>query len=542
MHAVRQRVLDVMAEALEGKLASFDAKTGRFPSPPVGPLAPGAKPEETGWFICNQDIVYGMAVLYATPGTKFHGDKKLLDTAFRAGDAIRDFQYPDGQVEFLKADGSRWGPTYMPWTNYAWLEAFALLGGEMDAARRARWKEGLTLAHDGQAREIDGGRIHNIPCWKAMSCYRAGVIFDRADWRKVGTTMIERTIAAQRPGGYWDEHGGPTAAYNFVYVHGVGLYYVFSGDERARPALEAAAEFHQAFTYPDGSVVETADGRVKYGKGIPLKGWPGFSATPVGRRLVKYYAERLDAARDGGGGFFGGAFGSAVQHLLDGDEAPILLDREEFREPYRDLALLVRSGPWFACLSAVATEPVASRWGQDRQAFLSLWHGEHGLLLGGGNSKDQPEWSTFVADGRTLPSRGEILSGGEGVALEYGRVRCTLKLRSEGARVSIEGAADGGPALQQFVLKVKAGDAVKSERGREAVLGADALHWGLQDLGAWLEVKGLRIEVPHGAEFRWPTAAFNPYAIDGAAPFGSEAALLSARIDEKPVLWRVGPA
>ena len=267
-------------------------------------------------------------------------------------------------------------------------------------------------------------------------------------------------------------------------------------------------------------------------------GWVGFSACPRGRRLVRYLAERLDAKRDLPG-FQGGAIASAVQHLIEGDETAIALDQPSFRKPYRDWAVVAREAPWFACLSAFACPPVASRWGQDRQSFLSLWHDRFGLVLGGGNSKDQADWSSFVADGRFLPDKGELLPDGAGVALTYGSVRCLLRLKFESRKVIIEGAAEGGPALQQFVVQAKPGDIVRSAAGREAKLGETAMHWRTLELGAWLEVNDCRIGVSHGAEFRWPTAAFNPYAADGAPPFGSERGVLAARIDGQPIRWEV---
>lgn len=533
---VKQRILQVMAQGVEALLPSFDAQTGRFLSEPDGPIAPGARPEDIGWCVINQDIIYPLAVLYTTPGTRFYGDHAILEMALRGGDAIRDFQYPDGQVEFLKVDGSRWGPTYMCWTNYAWLEAYWLLRDEMSAARRRRWEEGLTLAHDGQAREIRSLHVHNIPCWKGMSCYRAGQIFVRADWQEAGTAMIRAVIAAQQPGGYWAEHGGPSTLYNYVYVHGLGLYYAFSGDESLLPALEAATRFHQTFTYPSGAPVETVDGRVSYHDRISTMGWTGFSATAQGRRLVRYMAERLDPRRDLQR-FQGGAIASAAEHLIGGKEAAINLDRATFRETYEDWAIVCRDGPWFACLSAFVCPPVASRWGQDRQQFLSLWHDDLGLILGGGNSKDQAEWSSFVANGRLMPDRGEVLPDAGGVALWYGHVRCLLRLELAGQKAIITAAAEGGPALQQFIVQAKPGDTVRSAAGAQAILGDGALRWSPQQLGDWIEVAGCRITLPAGTQFCWPTMAFNPYAADGAAPFGSELGVLAARIDSQPICW-----
>ncbi|NLS77615.1 MAG: hypothetical protein GXY76_10190 [Chloroflexi bacterium] len=535
---VRDRMLQAMAEGVAARLPAYQERTGRFISEPDGPLAPGAKPEDIGWCVINQDIIYPLALLYTTPGTPYQGDRAILEMALRGGDAVRDFQYPDGQVEFLKVDGSRWGPTYMPWTNYAWLETYALLRDEMDAARRQRWEEGLTLAHDGQAREISNLRVHNIPCWKGMSCYRAGQILGRADWQEAGTAMTRAVLAAQQPGGYWAEHGGPSTTYNYVYVHGLGLYYRFSGDDSLLPALEAATRFHQAFTYPSGAPVETVDGRVHYHERLSAMGWVGFSATPQGRRLVRHWAEQFDPKRDITS-LQGGSLASIVLHLIPGDEAPINLDRPAFREPYEDWALVCREGGWFGCLSAFACPPVASRWGQDRQAFLSLWRDDLGLLLGGGNSKDQAEWSSFVANGRLMPERGALLPDRSGVALEYGGIRCLLQLAFADGRAIITASAEGGPALQQLIVQAKAGQVVRSAAGLEATLGEAALQWEAPHLGEWLEVAGCRITLPPGARFVWPTVPFNPYAVDGAAPFGSGLGVLSARIDGQPIRWAV---
>lgn len=535
---VKAHILKNMSEAVTKFLPDFQEDTGRFLSELEGPPAPGAKPEDIGWFIVNQDIIYPLALLYTTPGTRFHGDAAILNMALRGGDAIRDFQYPDGKVEFLKVDGSRWGPTYMGWTNYAWLEAYAILRDQMGEERRKRWEKGLILAHDGQAQDIGNLHVHNIPCFKAMSCYRAGELFSRKDWQEAATALIQAAVAAQAPGGYWAEHGGPSTLYNYVYVHGLGLYYKFTGDEAVLPALEAAAEFHQTFVYPGGMPVETVDGRVKFGGRMMHQGWVGFSATAKGRRLVRHMAGQMDAERDTRN-FQGGAIASAAQHLIDGDEEPINLDSASFHHRYRDWSVVCRDQSWFACLSAFVCPPVQSRWGQDRQAYLSLWHDDVGLLLGGGNSKDQADWSSFIANGRLMPDKGELLPDGSGIALSFGNIRCLLKLRFEEKKVLIEATAEGGPALQQFIVQAKSGATIRSSAGNQLTLGDGPVIWGHVEMGDWIEIKGIRIQVPQGAEFRWPTAAFNPYAADGAATFGSEAGILAVRLDNQSVLWQV---
>ena len=538
MSPLKSKLLDLLVTAVEQALPRFQEETGRFITAPDGPLAPGAKPEEIGWCPINQDIVYALATTYHEPHNPYFGSPRLLDIACRAGDAIRGFQYPDGQVEFLKADGSKWGPTYMGWTNYAWLEAYDLLREELGEERRRRWEEGLTLAHAGQARELQTAGVHNIPAWKAMGCYRAGQIFNRPDWQRIGQEMIAKVVAAQAPGGFWPEHGGPSTLYNLVYVHALGLYYHFAHDASVLPALQVATDFHTLFTYPDGPVVETIDGRVKYRRDIGNFGLPGFSLFPRGRRYVRFLVDAMRPDRDLVH-CQGGLLPSAYHHMSDGEEEPIPLDQERFCSNYRDRAIVCRERPWFACLSAFVAPAADSRWGQDRQSFLSLWHEDCGLIIGGGNSKEQPEWSSFVADGRYLPDRARTVDGGCAVALAYGNVYCLLELDVQPDAVTIIGQAEKGSALQQLVVNIKRGQTLQTATGLRTVAADAPLNWDTRQLGQWLQVDNWRIEVPHGARLQWPSMPFNPYAADAAAPQGAEMGVLSAHLDGASVRWRV---
>ncbi len=531
MHEGALPVPHVTAKSADLRLEGFDESTGRFITEPQGPPAPGAGPEDLGWAVTNQDIIYPLALLYTTPGTQMHGDARILNAALRAGDAVRAAQDQQGRVEFIKTDGSRWGPTFMGWTNYAWLEAYLLLRGVMDDPRRSEWERGLLLAHQGQAEELVDSRVHNIPCWKAASCMRAGQVFDRPQWCGVAEELIMKAVEAQHPDGYWPEHGGPTPLYNHIYVHALGLYYRFTGDDRVLKALERAAQFHQAFTYPDGVWVETIDGRVQYKGHVFNMGWVGFAVTATGRRLVRLLASKLgdDIERQT---FQGGALASTVAHLEEVAEEPIWLERDSFEETYSDWAVVMRHGGWFGCLSAYTCPPVPSRWGQDRQSFVSLWHQRVGLVIGGGNSQEQPDWSTFVAGGRYVPVGGAVLAGGDGVVLDYGSVTCRLTLALDGDAAVLEAESRGGPAVHHLVVHTGVGDILRTGTGEEMVLGERRLHLDAGRLGGRLEWKGFALDVPDRAEFVWPTVPFNNYAIDGAAPRGSEKGLLRVRLDD----------
>lgn len=535
MTSLRSRLLDLLVKSTTSYMEKYDPATGRFMTPPDGPPAPGAKPDELGWGPINQDVVYALATLYADSASPLHHDADLLEMAGRAGDAIREFQYPDGQVEFLKPDGSKWGPTYMCWTNYAWLEAYALLRDELDPARRQRWEEGLTLSHDGQAKEISGHHVHNIPAWKGMSCVRAAQLLGRDDWHQAGREMIYATVATQDPAGYWPEHGGPSTLYNLVYVHALGLYHIHTGDAAVLPALKAALDFHRTFTYPDGRVVETIDGRVKYHDNISQFAWASFSLFPEGRDYVRMLVDHADAERDSKS-VQGGCLATAYQHVREGHAAGSPA-APNTRRQYHDFALTARQGPWFGCLSAFVCPPVSSRWGQDRQNFVSLWHERCGLIIGGGNSKIQPEWSTFAGNGRFMPDSGRLTD--TGIALRFGDMACSLDLEMQDDRVELTARAEQGCAVHNLVLRMRKGQTLRTAGGLKVTLGDQALALSGAELGDWLSFGECRITLPPTAELHWPSYAFNPYAIDAAPPAGSEHALLSVRVDNSAATWTV---
>jgi len=159
------------------------------------------------------------------------------------------------------------------------------------------------------------------------------------------------------------------------------------------------------------------------------------------------------------------------------------------------------------------------------------------LLIGGGNSKIQPEWSTFAAGGRFMPGRGELTD--QGVALQYGDVRCVLEVELTDEEAIITARAENGLALHNLVLNIKRGQRLRTAAGLDLTLGDEALALGTAQLGAWLQCGACRLALPHGAELHWPSYAYNPYAIDAAPPDGSEMGVLSARLDNSEITWRV---
>jgi len=533
----RKAILEYLARGVGASRECFDPDTGRF-------LAANG-----GWAVTNQDRIFPLALLYTTPGTPYHADADILALALRGGDALRDWQDEQGRFEFIKIDGSRWGKTYMCWPMYHWLEAYGLLRDEMDAPRRRRWEQGLRLCFAGTARMYEKSlRLHNIPCWHGMGLVRAGELLGEPSWTRIGTDLIQAHAAAQNGEGYWPEGGGPTTLYNLLYVHAIGLYYWFTADESVLPCLERALQFHLKFTYPDGSIVETVDGRVKYRPGCSTSGWPGFLPFAQGRRLVGYLLEQL--TRDGAGGELDPRLAAVHRYLPDEPEEPIDLERRCYVAVHHGRALVRRSGPWFYCLSGylTPTECIApnarTRWRMDRQNYLGVWHERLGLVIGGGNSKHQPKFSTFeVIRGRVLhhqADRAELVSteGRDTLSLAYGPVRCELSVAVEGEalelRFSVPEATDGPDRiLAGFTIPLLDGKEVQASYAEGPEVLSARTEFGLgwpEDLPPqrrWVRIGPLRIDLPGGAHLEWPVYPFNPYAIDGSAPAEQAVATVS---------------
>ncbi len=573
MNELQTALLQTFVADVPRNLARFDEATGRFLT-------------EGGWAVTNQDHIYSLALLYTTShaNNPYYRDATLLPYIQRGGDAWRDFQNPDGTVEFIKVDDSTWGPIYMPWSMYHWLETYALVADELGDERRARWQEGLTLAYDGIAAGLASGRVHNIPTWDGMATYRAGQIFDRADWRAAGEAMIQLAVNEQMPGGYWLEHHGPTPSYNTVYIHAIGLYYYFSGDASVLPCLERATDFHIRYTYPDGRLVETIDGRVKYHDRVNVHGWSAFSLLPQGRRYVRFLFDHWLADREhhplphltynqtaNGPQIAGGEYGLSarlaplLQHFggPNGqlEEEPILQDQMAYRIHDPEHAILHRQDDWFICLSGFVTPVVESRWGQDRQSYLSIWHAATGLLVGGGNAKDQPALSTFVVgegEGeaqRYIPTAAQLASilatdtatdtnvGTDAVTLTYDEIACSVQITIEDAQrlqITFTGptALDNGAestAVGQLPLKVHAGRALQSATGNSYATGQEKLDLTAAISGGWLQQGRWRIHMPPDSRLQWPIAPFNPYAADGAGPLDEAAAVLSVPLGAEPI-------
>lgn len=490
------------------------------------------------WISTDQNVLLALAAAWSLEGSEHHHSDAVLDAIDRGGVALVEAQDENGMWTFRKKDHSTWGQILMPWVYSRWIRALQLVREALPEATRGTWEEGLVLGYTGiAATAMD--RIHNIPAHHAMGLYCAGLVFDRETWRDQAAAFMADVAAAQSPNGWWAEHAGPVVAYNFVYSEALGTYYCLSGDDSILPALERAAVYHANLTYPDGSPVETVDGRNPYHEGRRL-GNPGFSHTPAGRGyLLEQHSQHIAAGAD----FTPDYAANMLLYSATGPAEPTAAARERHTWHMGDEALVQRSQPWFLCASAFTAPIPDNRWGQDRQNFVSLYHDELGLILGGGSTKLQPLWSNFTVGDTALlhhatgdeepdfsarqglihvPDRAEYVGGEEaaGVVLRYGDVECRLEVRPVSDDVVDLVLWSQGPwdlpVEGHLTLMPSPGAQLARSTGESAVLGDDPVEWP-GGSGVSIEHAGWSLALPAGTRLVWPVLPHNPYRKAGDA-------------------------
>ena len=527
----KERLLADLVEQVPGILKTFNPETGTFGS---------------GIWICrDQQEMYPLAVAYATEGKNnpyFH-DPKLLAVIAKSADPLIENMNEQGQWVFRKKDGSTWGNIWMPWTYSRWARTFGLIQDRMSAEDRDRWAKILTLGFTGISRTQLGG-VHNIPTHHAMGLYAAGRALDRPEWCRQAADFMVKVVEHQSEGGYWSENAGPVVAYNFVYVDALGTYYAISGDQRVLPALQKAALFHRNFTYPGGQNVETIDQRNPYKSSISA-GNVGFTFTAAGRTYLDNQWSRL-----GDGGLSSDLAASIILYGQEGsvEESAAAGSTSKFvmTEGGLDRAATVRGGPWFVCLSAYTAPISKSRWIQDRQNLVSIYHDKVGLVLGGGNTKLQPAWSNFTVGDTALlkhtpgdtspkfmpqgplyhvPAEARLADQDSvGLDLVYGPEDCSIRVEfvdDRTLRYTVATAAKSNlPVAAHLTLYPHFDQPLVRADGEKVAIGPDPIELSPGQVAGQIEYSGYKLSLPATASLHWPALPHNPYRKDGRASSG----------------------
>jgi hypothetical protein len=496
------------------------------------------------------------AVLYARPhlANRAHGDERKLDLALALGDLLAT---ESEQGRYQKILNSYWG-TYM------WLEAYRLLLPKLGAERRDRWQR--ALRHDVEqvfaqmAPRVDFPRYqspyirtstNHYSLW-ASTVYLAGRVFQQAEWERVGAQVLRRLATEeQTPDGYWGEltDNGPATSYNALTTSGIGVYWEHSGDTAALEALRRATSFQIDFTWPDGTPVETINGRNRHGNVSPWAHF-AFSKFPDGRGYARFLTgfskEGALQERSTGVAQNLGRIAQNALYYHEGPSATIPQERPAYVRQMKVAAGIRKTGPWTLCLSGLIEPLVANQFMLDRQGHLSIFHEKCGLIITGANSKHQIELATLAEKStggtRSVPLSSRLRMSGERdrLGLAYGTVFCELDVPAPSAtrmpfRFTIIEANPG--RLEELVLTLqlclKAGKPLETAQTR-TVVGPSRIELGPKEIGGVIRHAGWSLKVDPSARLVWPVYPFNPYSNGPETELRFAVGALSVPIQLKP--------
>lgn len=480
---------------------------------------------QPGWHHFPHALL-AVAVLYTNESSRRYHDHALLRLAQRMGDL---FAAADEQgLYYWRLDSY--------WDTYMWLESYRLLEPRLTPRQRMRWRQALVrnvamvAGRSAEWRDFPayrasfiGTSTNHFALW-AVNLMLSGRLFGNRQWQLLGEHILHRLAATeQSPDGFWGEYSrrGPTSGYNLLTLAAVGVYQEHTKDPAALAALERATNFHAHFTWPDGQPVELFNDRNRYWDPTPYGSF-AFTHSALGRRLASFFFEHFPPAR-----LDMESLGRMAQNGLyyhSGPLKPIPSDLPVYHRRLEGPAGIRKTGQWITALSGlIATRPLASQWFLDRQASFALFREGSGLVVSGGNSKDQPALATFTEsiNGTVvflpLDSRLEMTSKADRLWLAYNSFFAELEIpRPDESELTMVCRISGrGPAPQQASFRLQLvlhpGETLDTGGGARITLGKEPVSLSAAQIGGRLRHHGWTLETNASGTLEWPVYPYNPY-------------------------------
>lgn len=499
------------------------------------------------------------AVLYAKrhrDNPHYH-DAKMLALAIRIGDLLASEDEKGTYEPRLDSD----------WDTYMWLEAYRLLERNLGEARQKRWQarilRNVALVQHDAAQRVDFpwynspyiGTSPNHYAQYASLLMLGGRVFARQDWQQLGTRILHRFAAVeQAPDGYWGEHSrsGPTTGYDHLTMTQVALYYEYTKDPAALAALRRSTDFHENFTYLDGTPVEVINDRNRYWD-VDTWGQFGFSNFPDGRRYAEFLTSFLRP--DNLHIDWLGRLSQDALYYHEGPTRPIPQDQPTYSYRMKIPAGIRKDGPWVVCLSGIVDTPaVNNQYYLDRQSSVSVFHQKLGLIISGANSKRQPELATFSEklDGQVyampLSSRLEMSGQQDRLSLAFNTFFSDLDVpRPSPSEVTLRFmiTGKGTPAEEARLtlqLCLKPGEELETGAGQKIELSEKQVELGPEALGGSIRHHGWTLKFDPTARLVWPRHPYNPYQAASETGLEHAVATLTVPLRQKAKSGFIRPA
>ncbi len=529
-------VFAVLNEAVPYFLSGLDKSTGKF----LPTRFSGSQINKLSYTIYDQSPHYPLALLYKTKDSRnpYYGDKRLFAAAVKGASFLADSQDKKGNFR-LFSGGKDWGSVHLNWQVYHWQRTYELLRDELEPKARKRWEACLRLAVGGIKKDITDKYLktgilntgYNHFLWYLLCIAKNGELLCDRKLISYAASAFKKTAPTRFDGGGLWVDGEPdnwSIGYNSLSMHAMSLLKEITQDGIFEKYLRKTLPLMANFSYGAADYIETLDSRMRNGF-HDAWGLNSFLSSKAYGRISCLVVEKYLARMRSGepwmklninvpliADLLGHPGGRNIFRKL-----PFERKNYSFREG-KGRALVRRHGDWQYSLSAFCAKGLPDNvFRLEAQSHVSAYNHRTGLVIGGGNSKNQPAFSNFTfSNGKDYRAKTGSLKGSK-LRLNYESGSAEIEAKIAGKEVIIRTSATGQNSLTGLQLQALLGDRVQIN-GRKFALGRKSLRVPLEKRVNSLVIKGkAKLIVPSGGVFVWPVKPHNPYTADNkTAPDG----------------------
>lgn len=495
-------------------------------------------PQE-GYTIYGQYAGYYFAWLYSRnhPENPYYHQPETLQRAIAGWDYYADSILETGQIPVITKD-RYWCDTIDEWGFYYWLQTIELIGDNLDPQKRERWTSllhriGKSLVEHVEkmmedAHFTDNLKMHSVAnhhVWFVLAMYRYGIFCGDDAIRDRAREIMDRIVAAQLSCGTWLEGGGTAVVgYGEVTSCAISLFELLDNNANARQSLERNFNYVRNTTFPGLLKNDCIDGRTWFSPKLFGYTAPSFYQFEKGRAYLTAWIKRQAAPDTDNRGLERSLQGLAVitdiaaalpEDVQTDDISCTFAESTDTDWPELQ-ARIWRKEDW--TITGCCLKPMigAGRWVMQRQNLISVFHRDSGLIIGGGHSMAQPEFSSFniIAAGKVsyLHDEGTVLENG--LHLRYETVHCEIRTEFKNSkhlnlRYSVENLGEDDKALAQLPLWIAGLDEIQVA-GVSHVLANSSLVIDLP-AGEALQLGNATLKLTEDARLLYPLDGYSPY-------------------------------
>lgn len=544
---LREKIYNVLSP-LYGQVALSQEPSGRFRTPSLK------------YTIYGQYAGIFFAWLYSLkrPDNQFYKDPETLQRAVDGWNFYATQISPEGMASIITYD-QYWYDSVDEWGCYYWMNTIELLNPYLDAETVNRWKrciDRIIVAIEEKAKntisapeyfpKISNGAVNNHFVWTLLCLYRHAMLNGNDESLARNRERLEYIIQSQLPSGTWMEEGTVVIGYGEVTICAISLFELFDGNPIAATAVRRNLQYRLNTFYPNFRGNDCLEGRISYSNRIFPYTAPTFCHYPEGRIYLSRWMDYIQYEQP-----IGRRLHEALQGLaVISDLACHLPETEETKDTnlpapapeilWPDIKSGIhRDGKWITTMCCLSPSPLKSRWIMERQNLISIFHVDHGLIIGGGHSISQPEFSTFniISKGvlHYLHNNGEL--GENRMNLRYGEHNCHVAMRSVNDSVhlhyQVKDLQETEIARVNIPLWMNASSLVIGDK----VFDTENEFLFIEVLSdEILEMESIQITSSLAARLQYPICPFNPYHKNiRDAPDSNKQAILTIELtDNKP--------